>query len=145
MTFAARSRASVPRELVAVAERTGLVYDPDELIGRLQEREELCSTALPGGLAFPHPRQPLPYATAEPLLALARSQAGIPYASPDGGLTYIFVFISCHDDRQHLHVLAKLSLMFQEGLARELFEAESNEEALQLFLDAEQAAGAGTK
>ncbi len=135
--FSARSRASVAREIVAVAERTGLVYDPDELIGRLQEREELGSTALPGGLAIPHPRHPLPFATAEPLIALARSQAGIPYAAPDGGLTHIFVLVTCHDDRQHLHTLAKLSLMFKEGLARRLFDAEDNEAALRLFLDAE--------
>lgn len=137
MNLPARSRPSVPRELVKLAERTGLVYDAESLRAKLLEREELCSTALPGGVAFPHPRQPLPFATAEPLVCLARVAAGVPYGAPDGGLTYLFVLVCCHDDRQHLQTLARLSAMFHEGLARRLVAIDANEEALREMLDAE--------
>jgi PTS system nitrogen regulatory IIA component len=139
LNLPARSRPSVLRELVGLAEKTGLVYDRAELIAKLDEREALCSTGLPGGFAFPHPRTPLPYATAEPLVCLARVPAGVPFGAPDGQLTQIFVLVCCHDERQHLHVLARLSLMFSSGLAAGLRAAESADEALQLVLATETA------
>jgi PTS system nitrogen regulatory IIA component len=138
MNLPARSRPSVLRELVNLAERTGLVYDRAELIAKLDEREALCSTALPGGFAFPHPRSPLPYATAEPLVCLARVPAGVPFAAPDGQLTHLFVLVCCHDERQHLHVLARLSLLFSNDLAAELATIDSAEEALATVLGTEQ-------
>lgn len=137
MNLGARSRPSVLREMVKLAERTGLVYDSKLLVEKLLEREELCSTALPGGVAFPHPRRPLPYATAEPLACLARVQSGVPYGAPDGGLTYLFVLVCCHDDRSHLQVLARLSSIFREGLARELVDMDDSAEALALVLKTE--------
>lgn len=137
MQLHAKSRASVLRELVGLAERTGLVYDRAELVEALEQREELCSTALPGGFAFPHPRRPLPYATAEPLLCLARTTSGIPYGAPDGKLTDIFVLILSHDERQHLSILARLALMFSTALPDTLREIQDAAEALALVLTTE--------
>jgi PTS system nitrogen regulatory IIA component len=137
MNLPARSRASVLRELVSLAERTGLVYDRASLIQALEEREALSSTALPNGIAFPHPRRPLPYATAEPLLCLGRVPAGIPFSAPDRQLTQLFVFVCSHDEREHLHVLARLSQMFQTDLPTILRETDDAEAALALVLETE--------
>lgn len=139
MNLPARSRASVLRELVGLAERTGLVYDRAAIVEALEERESLGSTALPGGIAFPHPRRPLPYATAEPLLCLARVPAGIPFGAPDGRLTDLFLLICSHDDRRHLQVLARLSLMFNSDLPDRLREIDDAAEALELLLATERA------
>ena len=137
MNLPARSKASVLRELVSLAEQTGLVYDPKAIVKALEQRETLCSTGLPGGIAFPHPRRPLPYATAEPLICLARVPAGLPHGAPDGRLTYIFVLVCSHDERQHLHVLARLALIFNSDLPQALRNTESAEEALDLILQTE--------
>lgn len=137
MNLPAKSRASVLRKLVRLSERTGLVYDPDEILKAVQEREELYSTALPNGLAIPHPRRPLPYATAEPLVCLARIPAGIPFGAPDGWLTDLFIFVCSHDERQHLCVLARLALMLSGDLPRALRETDDPNEALELILQAE--------
>ncbi len=130
MNLAARSRASVLREIVRLAERTGLVYDAPAIVEALEERETLCSTGLPGGFAFPHPRRPLPYATAEPLLCLARVPGGIPFAAPDGRLTHLFVLICAHEERQHLQALARLALMFSTDLPTRLAALDDPAEAL---------------
>ena len=137
MNLPARSRNSVLRELVNLVERTGQLYDGPGLLDALEQREALCSTALPGGLALPHPRRPMPYATAEPLLCLARVPAGIPFGAPDGNLTHIFVMIACHDERQHLHVLARLALLFKDDLAGELMHIDDAREALALMIERE--------
>jgi len=122
MHLPAKSKASVLHELVRLADRTGLVYDAHAIVDALQQREALYSTGLPNGFAFPHPRTPLPYATAEPLLCLGRIDAGVPFGAPDGGLTHLFVLVCCHDERGHLQALARLALMstriFRPSFAR---------------------------
>jgi PTS system nitrogen regulatory IIA component len=139
MNLAAKSRASVLRELVHLGERTGTVYDPASIIESLEEREALAPTALPRGIAFPHPRRPLPYATAEPLICLARIPGGIPFGAPDGRLTDLFVLVCATDERQHLGLLARLAMMFSTDLPDRLRQVDDRTEALQLMLDTEAA------
>jgi PTS system nitrogen regulatory IIA component len=134
MNLPARSRASILRELVGLAERTGLVYDAAGLLEAVQEREALSPTALPKGLAIPHPRRPMAYATAEPLICLARVPAGIPFGAPDGQMTDLFVFVCSHEERQHLCVLARLALMFSGTLPDELRGVDDAQAALELVL-----------
>jgi PTS system nitrogen regulatory IIA component len=134
MNLPARSRASVLHELIGLAERTGLVYDSQGLHESVQERENLFSTALPRGFAIPHPRRPMPYATAEPLICLARVPAGIAFGAPDGKLTDLFVFVCSHEERQHLCVLARLALMFSTNLPDELRTVDEAAGALALIL-----------
>ncbi len=133
----ARSRASVLRELVRLAERTGLVYDAPAVIEAVEAREALGPTALPRGIAFPHPRRPLPYATGESLVCLGRVPAGIPFGAPDGGLTDLFVLVCAIDERQHLGILARLAMMFSTDLPDRLRQAETSEAAQALMLETE--------
>ena len=139
LNLPARSRASVLRELVRLAERTGQVYDPAEIVDALEQREALAPTALPRGLAFPHPRRPLPYAIAEPLVCLARVPAGIPFGAPDGRLTDLFVLVCAVDERQHLGILARLAMMFSTDLPDRLRPVDDPQEALKLMLETEAA------
>jgi PTS system nitrogen regulatory IIA component len=137
MNLAAKTKKSVLRELVKLAERTGQVYDPVQIHEALLEREEMVSTALPRGIALPHPRRVLEYATAEPLLCLARVPHGVPFGASDGGLTYIFVLVCVDSERLHLGLLARLAMMFNSDLPSELRAMDDAEEALALMIDTE--------
>ncbi|HNQ21554.1 MAG TPA: PTS sugar transporter subunit IIA [Phycisphaerae bacterium] len=137
LALPANTKASLLRELVKLAQRTGLLYDPLGLQFALEEREGMCSTALPNGVAIPHPRQPMPYVSAEPLIAMARVSRGIGFGSPDRGLTYLFFLICCHDDRHHLRVLARLMRILDGDTVAALMEAEEREAVLQLLIDKE--------
>ena len=114
-----------------------MVYAAPEIVAALEEREELAPTALPRGIAFPHPRKPLMWATAEPLICLGRVPAGVPFGAPDGGLTDIFVMICVNDERLHLALLARLARMFNTDLAPVLRETEDSEEALHYMIQTE--------
>lgn len=139
MHLRAKTRASVIRELVSVAERTGLVYSRDDIIASLEAREALGSTGLPRGIAFPHPQRPLQYATAEPLLCLARVPGGVPWGAPDGGLTDLFVLVCADGERLHLGLLARLAMMFNTDLPDVLRQTDEPGEALRLMLETEAA------
>jgi PTS system nitrogen regulatory IIA component len=133
----ANTKASVLRELVALAERTGLLYDTGGLLKALEAREEMCSTGLPNGLAIPHPRQPMPYASAEPFVCIARTIRGIGFGSPYGGLTSLFFLICCHDDRHHLRVLARLMRILSPDTVEVLFSAQTREDLLSILIEKE--------
>jgi PTS system nitrogen regulatory IIA component len=106
-----RSKSSVLREMVELADRTGRLCYRDELLESLVEREKLCTTALSGGLALLHPRNHEPYMFEDSFIVLGKSVGQIPFGSPDRSTTDIFFLICCQDDRIHLHVLARLCMM----------------------------------
>jgi excisionase family DNA binding protein len=110
----AKTKASVLRQMAALAEKTGRVNDPESLLEGLVAREELCSTGIPGGLALLHSRNPESYLFEAAFLALGRTIQQIPFGAPDGQPTNLFFLIGCPDDRMHLHTLARLCLMAQK-------------------------------
>ena len=133
-----RTKNSTLRELVALAEKTGLVLDPRTLVEAVIHREEMLSTALEGGVAIPHPRRPLPEAIAKPILVVARTSQGIAFGAPDGRLTNLFFLTASQDDRHHLHVLARLVRMLRdEKFLAELEATETSAEMIELMKDRE--------
>ncbi len=136
--LAASTRASVLKELVLLAEQTWQVYDPTAILDAIRQREELASTALPSGVAIPHPRRPLPNALGESVMAYGRTSTGIPFGAPGGTMTDIFFLVCCRDDRTHLQVLARLSrLLLRPGFVDELRAAETAADSWQLLANAE--------
>jgi nitrogen PTS system EIIA component len=139
LNLPARSRASLLRELVGLAERTGLLYDPADLLESIEQREALQSTALPGGLALPHARRPMPHVSSEPLVCVAYVPAGIAFGAPDGRTTDVFVLIVSHEDRGHLRTLARIAQVFRRELLDELRSAADARTALEHIIAAERA------
>jgi len=106
-----KTKGSVLRDLVALAEKTGQLTDPKELLESLETREELCSTALPGGLAIPHPRFHEPYLFESSFVVVGRPIQEIHFGAPDGQPTDLIFLLCCRDDRMHLHTLSRICLM----------------------------------
>ena len=134
-----KTRRSVLEELVEVAGRTWQVWSPSDILKAIQEREELFSTAYPGGVAIPHPRNPLPNAHGESIVAFGRSMTGIPFGSPHGGLTDLFFLVLCSDTKSHLHILARLGRMLQlPDFFGQIRAADSSEDAYDVIRAADE-------
>jgi PTS system nitrogen regulatory IIA component len=132
--LAARTKASVLKELVNLAEQAWQVYDPAALLTAIKQREELGSTALSSGVAIPHPRRPSPTMLGEPTIAYARTLASIPFGAPHGALSDIFFLVCCREQRTHLKVLARISrMMLQPGIMDELRAATTVAATLQIL------------
>lgn len=130
----ARTRQSVIRGLLDLADRAELVYDRDELLKELLGREKLCSTALLPGVAFPHPRHPMPYDIASSFIVVGVTSNGIPFGANNGSLTRLFFMVCCKDDRTHLHVLARLvRLLDAKGIVEKLMESETAEQLAEIL------------
>jgi PTS system nitrogen regulatory IIA component len=119
--FEAKTRASVLRELVQLAEQTWNVFDPDTILEAVRQREETASTALIGGVALPHPHRPLPQALGDHVMAMGITPSPLPFSGPGASLTDIFILICCRDEKTHMRVLARWSrLLLRPGFLDEL-------------------------
>jgi nitrogen PTS system EIIA component len=133
-----RTRAGVLKDLVALAEQSWNVYDPGAILEAIRQREEMASTALPSGVAIPHPRRPLAKALGAPVMAYGRTVSGIPFGEPSGTLTDIFFLVCCQDDGTHLRVLARLSrLLLRPGFLDDLRAAETVADTWEIIAAAE--------
>jgi len=106
-----RTRSSVIRDMVDLADSTGLLNDKALLLESIQIREKMCSTALSGGLAILHPEHHEPYLSEDSFVVMGKTVQPIPFGSPDGQTTDVFFLVCCQDDRIHLHVLARICML----------------------------------
>lgn len=92
--------------------------DREQLLQILLKREELRSTAIEQGVAFPHGRVP----GLEHLLAcFGRCRKGLDFDSFDGEPTFFFFVLLIPEQAQgdHLKALARLNRLFQDRTFRQ--------------------------
>lgn len=141
-----KTKKSVIRDMVALAEATGRVLDAADLLASVEAREELCSTGLPGGLAILHCRDLQPYRFDDSFIVVGRTVQEIFFGAPDGLPTRLFFLICCQDERLHLHTLARLCLVMQKtDIVSRLLAAPDASTIYADLLAAEQAALADKK
>ncbi len=135
----ASTKASALREMVKLAEQSWVVYDADAAVEAVVAREALGSTALPAGVALPHPHRPLgPEVLGESVVAFGKTGRGIPFGAPRGELTDLFFLVLCTDARTHIRVLARLARLLQKpGLIDALRATGSAAEAYEMLTAAE--------
>jgi len=137
--LAAKTRSSLIRNMVSMAVATDLVSDGKELLALIEEREKLCSTALPGGWAVLHPRHHDPYMFAESFMVVGRAIQPIHFGAQDGLPSDVFFLLCCQDDRLHLHILARLcTLCMETPLLGRLRQAHSEQAMMNAILESEQ-------
>jgi nitrogen PTS system EIIA component len=108
-----------------------------ELVTLLREREAMFPTATEAGVAFPHPRHPLP-GLREPVVRVSIVPKGVSFGAPMEKVTYIFVMLCSPNDRVHLHLLAHLARVFrQNGVVESLRKCSTSEEAIRIIQKAE--------
>ena len=135
-----KTKPSVMRDMVALAAKTDLLYDDAALFHGLQEREELCSTALDEGVAFLHTRYHAPGICGDSFVVLGRTVQPIFAGAADGKTTDLFFLLCCQDDALHLHTLARLCAMSHAtALLADLRQAETTAEMMDALVRSENA------
>lgn len=95
------------------------ITNRETILQMLRAREQLGSTAVGPGVAFPHGRT---LAVQQLTILIARSRAGIPFDSTDGQPTHLFfVLIAPPQDSGNVYIrsLAVLTEALQDGKLRE--------------------------
>jgi PTS system nitrogen regulatory IIA component len=137
-------RADDPESVVrAFVERLGFPEPVDQelLIQRILEREAMCSTALPDGVALLHtPRIRQRVLAVHDFLAVGRLAAPMPFGALDGSLTDTLVLVLARGERTHLLLLAKMTRLFREpGFVPRLRGAATAAEIVEIIGESERA------
>ncbi|RMG37281.1 MAG: helix-turn-helix domain-containing protein [Planctomycetota bacterium] len=135
----AKTKRSVLEGLIEVAGRTWQIWSPADVLRAVLQREEMMSTAFANGVAIPHPRNPLPEAYGESIIAFGNTIQGIPFGAPRRGLTDLFFLVLCRDTATHLKVLARLGRLIQKpGFLETLRECQTSSEAYRVICEADE-------
>lgn len=120
----ATDKAAALAEMVEGLVSGTSIHNPDTILQMLQSRENLGSTAVGPGIAFPHGRT---LAVQRLTILIARSHAGVDFDSEDGQPTHLFfVLVAPPQDSGHQYIksLAALIDRLQDtGLRAQLGEA----------------------
>lgn len=119
--------------LAEFAQATGAVTDAAVLRQSLAERERLCSTALPGGVALCHPRQPLPDIVWKPFVRVICLAEPVPFGAEDALPTRLFFLLGSATDSGHLKSLSRLARILDETTKSALLRAPSADAAHQII------------
>jgi PTS system nitrogen regulatory IIA component len=94
--------------------------DRDQLLQLLVAREALASTGIGGGIAIPHPRDPLVEPVDEPVLILTLLARGVDFSAIDGQPVHALFTLLSPSVRQHLQLLARLAWLLHDAPLRHL-------------------------
>ncbi len=108
------SKRDVLAPIVDTLVNSGIVEDREAYIQRLLAREEMVTTAVGAGVAFPHVREPEQTAVVRPCIAIGICPDGTDFQSLDDEPTYVFTICCSASEVVHLRLLAKLSLLFRQ-------------------------------
>ncbi|RYD30918.1 MAG: helix-turn-helix domain-containing protein [Verrucomicrobiaceae bacterium] len=139
LDVAVNDKAGAIEAVATLAEATGLLFDKQHLLDSLTDREALCSTAMPGGVALCHPRRPIPSIIERQFLTFLRTERPVDFGAEDGEGTSLFFLLCTPDDRSHLHGLARLARVLNTRTLASLRDATGSEEILAILADAEAA------
>lgn len=129
----AKSKNEVIEELVELAAQSKLVKDKDQLLKDIITRENLVTTGVGYGVAFPHAKTK---ATRGIVIAFGRSDEGIDFEAMDKQPVNLFFLIAAPEDAigAHLKVMAHLSYLMKSEKNREkLMQVKSPGELLQIL------------
>ena len=120
----ARDRDGILREMSAVLEARHKAVLGGGLLRRLQQREELGTTAIGHGVAIPHCRAK---GLKSPALLLGLSKDGVHFEAMDGKLSHVFFLLASPEDSPGagLRLLAAIAALTRESrtLASKLLKA----------------------
>src|SRR6476661_3803438 len=116
--LAERSKNEVLVELAHTVASRHPELDEPRLVGALEERERLNSTALGDGVAIPHGKLPGVHRV---IAAFARTRAGVDFQSLDGKPTHLFFLLVAPEDSAgaHLKALARISRLLKDASFRQ--------------------------
>lgn len=127
------TKSEVIDELVELVSTSNMVKDAEQLLKDVREREELVTTGVGYGVAFPHAKT---RAVKGIVIAFGRSKEGIDFDAMDHKPVKLFFLIAAPEDAigAHLNVMARLSfLMKSEETRKKLMEAGSPGDVLALM------------
>ena len=114
----ASNKKDVIEELVDLAASSHMIKDRDQLLRDVMEREELVTTGVGHGVAFPHAKTTSAKGI---VICFGRSKEGVEFDAMDRKPVNLFFLIAAPEDAigAHLNVMSRLSYLMKLEKNRE--------------------------
>lgn len=133
-----KNRQDILVELAKHLESDGVSENWQDIYELLLQREDMMTTAVGNGIAFPHPRNPEKNKACRPIVLIGISREGVDFFSMDGEPTRLFCLVYTDSEVIHLKLLARLNRMLRDiDFVEELIKCSSSEEVISKFIIAE--------
>lgn len=132
-SLSSSDKDGIIEELVEMVSQSNMVKDKDQLLNDVKERENLVTTGVGYGVAFPHAKTS---AVKGIVIGFGRCSEGIDFDAMDHKPVSLFFLIAAPEDAigAHLNVMARLSfLMKSEENRKKLMDATSPGDVLALM------------
>ncbi len=136
MNLKAQSMEDILLELTAPLKSQGYMEQTASLVSGLQAREQMVTTAIGFGTAFPHIRNVRENSRNLPPLIMGISQSGVDYGCLDGSKTHLFFLLLAHEETTHLRLLARLAKFTRKETTRKkLLRAHTPQDITKILLE----------
>ncbi len=124
-SLASKDKSAVIEELVELVGKSNMVTNQENLLSDIKERENLVTTGVGYGVAFPHAKTK---AVKGIVIAFGRSEGGIDFDAMDHRPVHLFFLIAAPEDAigAHLNVMARLSYVMKSEENRDKLRAASS-------------------
>jgi PTS system nitrogen regulatory IIA component len=118
--------------LEAVAQLPGIPSHVDRaLLGQvLRTREGLASTGIGGGIAIPHPRDPVVLQLDSPIILLCFLAQGVDFKAIDGRPVRVLFTLLSPTIPLHLHMLSRLAYVLHDDLLNQRLGERASQDAI---------------
>ena len=131
----ASKKTDVLKELAGIVTSNSSTLNYQKTLETLQQREDLCSTAMDEGVAIPHGKL---RGISEIIIAFGKSTKGIDFDSLDNKPTSFFIMLLSPENssKKHIQALAKISNIFKNKEFRDkILKLDNAEEILELITE----------
>jgi len=131
----AENKTDVLKELATIVTSNSSNLNFEKTFETIQERENLCSTAMDEGVAIPHGKL---HGLSNTIIGFGKSSKGVDFDSLDDKPTSLFILILSPENssKKHIQALAKISTIFKTSEFRtNILKSESAEEILGLITE----------
>ena len=113
----------------------GMVENHERFVEKLISREKMISTALGGGIAMPHIRNPKENTSHRPAIVVGICPEGMEYNAPDDEPVKLFFLIYTNNEIAHLRIISKLNTFLRNFAEfNDFLTAESPKDVIRLLL-----------
>ena len=131
----AKDKNSVLRELADSSYSAGITVSAENLLIQLIKRESMLSTAVGGGIAIPHSRNPNDELFNNPGVIIGISKEGVDFSAPDREKVHLLFLVCAPDVVLHLKLLSKVAaLLNTRGTYESFLEANTPDDIIKILL-----------
>ena len=131
----ALNKTDVLKELAEIVTSNSSTLNYQKTLETLQQRENLCSTAMDEGVAIPHGKL---HGISDIIIAFGKSTKGIDFDSLDNKPTSFFIMLLSPENssKKHIQALAKISNIFKNKEFRDsILNSDTAEDILELITE----------